>query len=205
MAQHSDRLADQLSKAGGFFFSRGWVPATSGNFSARIDDERCLMTVSGRHKGYLCHADFLEVEIGSAQSLEENKQPSAEAALHTLLYQRFPEVGAVLHTHSVPATVLSRLTGSELRLEEYELLKAFEGIDTHATHVDIPVLGNDQDIRQLAIQVDAHLRANPAMIGYLIRGHGLYTWGRTIGDAMRHIEALEFMFECELSHRRAQS
>ncbi|MGC9457439.1 MAG: methylthioribulose 1-phosphate dehydratase [Halothiobacillaceae bacterium] len=205
MTQNTDRLADQLGKAGAFFFSRGWVPATSGNFSARIDEEQCLMTASGRHKGYLCHADFLRVEIASSQSVEESKTPSAEAALHTLIYQRFPEVGAVLHTHSVAATVLSRLARSELRLEEYELLKAFEGIDTHETAVDIPVLGNDQDIRQLAIQVDAHLRANPEMVGFLIRGHGLYTWGAAVSDAVRHIEALEFMFDCELSHRRIAS
>jgi len=202
MALTKDQLADQLAKTGAFFFRRSWVPATSGNFSARLDEDRCLMTISGRHKGYLCAADFLEVDIGTARSLEETQKPSAESVLHTLIYQRFPEVGAVLHTHSVAGTVLSRQSDGPLRLADYELLKALEGIETHQTVVEIPVLDNDQNIRQLAIQVDAQLRANPQMPGYLIKGHGLYTWGRSLADATRHVEALEFMFECELAHRR---
>ncbi len=187
-----------LIEAGRFFFSRGWVPATSSNFSARLDDREALLTLSGRHKGALGEDDFLRVAIADGQSLEVGRRPSAETGLHTLMYRHRPEIGAVLHTHSVHGTVLSRLAPAEgLFLDDYELHKAFEGIATHETRLHVPVFDNDQDIARLAAQVARWLEATPGAVGYLIRGHGLYTWGRTIEDARRHVEAFEFLFECE--------
>ncbi|MGC9007673.1 MAG: methylthioribulose 1-phosphate dehydratase [Halothiobacillaceae bacterium] len=194
--------AQALVEAGRFFFSRGWVPATSSNFSARLDEARCLLTVSGRHKGRLTTDDFLRVAIDSGFSLDAGKRPSAEALLHTQLYAREPAIGCVLHTHSMPATVLSRLTCGALELEGYELAKAFSGVDSHEATLTIPVFANDQDIPRLAAEVDAWLDAHGLPVGYLIEGHGLYTWGATVEDAVRHVEALEFLLECELWLRR---
>jgi methylthioribulose-1-phosphate dehydratase len=118
------------------------------------------------------------------------------------LYRCRPEVGAVLHTHSVNATVLSRLTpGDHLPLEGYELQKAFAGVATHESTVLVPIFDNDQDIARLAAKVQPWLDAHPECPGYLIRGHGLYTWGARMSDALRQIEAFEFLFECELKTR----
>ncbi|TQV64707.1 MAG: methylthioribulose 1-phosphate dehydratase [Halothiobacillaceae bacterium] len=195
-------LANALVEAGRFFFSRGWVPATSSNFSARLDDERALLTVSGRHKGRLSSDDFLRVSIESGFSLEVGRRPSAETLLHTQLYAREPAIGCVLHTHSMPATVLSRLTEGALALEGYELAKAFPGVSTHESTLTIPVFANDQDIPRLAAEVDAWINRHGMPVGYLIEGHGLYTWGATVDDTVRHVEALEFMLECELWLRR---
>lgn len=190
-----------LCEAGAFFFARGWVPATSSNFSARLDADTALMTESGRHKGRLTEADFLQVAIADAQSLEPGRKPSAEALLHTRIYQTFPEVGCVLHTHSKAATVLSRLSEYAVVLEDYELLKALPGIDTHATMINLPVVDNAQHMPDLDRIVSAHWDQGRAMHGYLLRGHGLYTWGTTIDDAVRHVEALEFMLDCEMTVR----
>lgn len=195
-------LAQALIDAGRFFFSRGWVPATSSNFSARLDEARALLTVSGRHKGKLTMDDFLRVALDSGFSLDADKRPSAETLLHTQLYLRDPAIGCVLHTHSMPATVLSRLTDGVLELEGYELAKAFPGVDTHESTLVIPVFGNDQDIPRLATEVDAWIDRHGLPVGYLIEGHGLYTWGKTVSDAVRHVEALEFLLECELWLRR---
>jgi len=195
-------LANALVEAGRFFFSRGWVPATSSNFSARLDDERALLTVSGRHKGRLSSDDFLRVSIESGFSLEVGRRPSAETLLHTQLYAREPAIGCVLHTHSMPATVLSRLTEGALALEGYELAKAFPGVSTHESTLTVPVFANDQDIPRLAAEVDAWINRHGMPVGYLIEGHGLYTWGATVDDTVRHVEALEFMLECELWLRR---
>jgi methylthioribulose-1-phosphate dehydratase len=200
MQQHE--LAQALVEAGRFFFSRGWVPATSSNFSARLDDARALLTVSGRHKGRLSPDDFLRVSIDSGFSLDEGRRPSAETLLHTQLYAREPTIGCVLHTHSIPATVLSRLTEGALELEGYEVAKAFPGVHTHESTVNIPVFANDQDIPCLAAGVDAWIDRHGSPVGYLIEGHGLYTWGATVDDAVRHVEALEFLLECELWLRR---
>ncbi|NJN46982.1 MAG: methylthioribulose 1-phosphate dehydratase [Candidatus Competibacteraceae bacterium] len=199
MAADFSHQAQQLIQAGRFFFERGWVPATSGNFSTRLQDGRIAITVSGRHKGLLEEADIMLVD-SRGQSLD-GKRPSAETPLHTVLYRRDPAINAVLHTHSVNATVLSRLGGTELRLQDYEVLKAFPDIDSHECKVVVPIFPNDQNIDRLADQVAAYWDEHPLQ-GYLIAGHGFYTWGNSVGDARRHIEAFEFLFDCELLMRR---
>ncbi|WP_224369279.1 methylthioribulose 1-phosphate dehydratase [Hyalangium versicolor] len=192
--------AAELIRAGRFFFERGWVPATAGNFSARLDDRRVLVTVSGRHKGELEPEDFLEVDL-DGRVLSEGKRPSAELPLHLQLYRR-EEVGAVLHTHSLSATVLSRLHRDELVLEGYEVLKALQGIQTHETRVVVPIFPNDQDVARLSARVQEYMEARAGVYGYLIAGHGLYTWGRSVAEACRHIEAFEFLLACEVEMRR---
>ena len=180
----------------------GWTPATSSNFSQRLDETHAAITVSGRDKGRLVEDDIMVVDL-EGRAVGRQLRPSAETLLHTRLYRRFPEVGCVLHTHSKVQTVASRLYAREgrIRLEGYELLKAFEGNSTHETAIEVPVFANTQDMTVLSAQVDELLDRQP-MWGYLIDGHGLYAWGRTMADARRHLEAFEFLLGCELELRR---
>ncbi|WP_404363517.1 methylthioribulose 1-phosphate dehydratase [Marinobacter sp.] len=197
--------AQSVIDAGRFLYGRGWSPATSSNYSARIDAEHIAITVSGRHKGELAAADVMVVDL-AGNPVQSDCRSSAETRLHTVLYELFPDVGAVLHTHSVKATVLSRLLppGRALTLTDYELQKAFSGITTHESTVTVPVFDNTQDIDALAEDTRQWFRAHPEQPGYLIRGHGLYTWGKTMADCLRHIEAFEFLFECELETMRVR-
>ncbi len=180
----------------------GWTPATSSNFSRRLDDRHAAITVSGRDKGRLTETDIMVVDF-DGQAVGSDHRPSAETLLHTQLYRRFTEIGCVLHTHSPVQTVASRLYAGagHVRLEGYELLKAFVGNTTHETELDLPVLPNTQDMHTLAAQVDALLDRG-CMWGYLIDGHGLYAWGRDMAEARRHLEAFEFLLGCELELRK---
>jgi methylthioribulose-1-phosphate dehydratase len=180
----------------------GWTPATSSNFSMRLDQRHAAITVSGRDKGRLTAADIMVVDFQGLGVATEHR-PSAETLLHTQLYARYPEIGCVLHTHSHVQTVASRLYAAEghVHLEGYELLKAFQGNHTHEMAIDVPVLSNTQDMPALAAEVEALLDRQP-LWGYLIDGHGLYAWGRTMAEARRHLEAFEFLFACELDLRR---
>ena len=180
----------------------GWTPATSSNFSHRLDDRHAAITVSGRDKGRLVEDDIMVVDF-DGQAVGRPLRPSAETLLHTQLYRRFPDIGCVLHTHSPVQTVASRLYAGagHVRLAGYELLKAFHGNSTHEAAVDVPVFPNTQDMDVLAAQVDA-LLDRQAMWGYLIDGHGLYAWGRDMAQARRHLEAFEFLFACELELRK---
>ncbi|MBV4459473.1 methylthioribulose 1-phosphate dehydratase [Pseudomonas sp. COR58] len=201
MSLTREQLAQQIIDAGRFLYGRGWSPATSSNYSARLSPTEALLTVSGKHKGQLGPDDVLATDL-AGNSLEPGKKPSAETLLHTQLYAWRPQIGAVLHTHSVNATVLSRLTpGDFIDFEDYELQKAFSGVSTHESRVRVPIFDNDQDIARLAAKVQPWLDAHPDCVGYLIRGHGLYTWGAQMSDALRQIEAFEFLFECELKTR----
>jgi methylthioribulose-1-phosphate dehydratase len=183
----------------------GWTPATSSNFSRRLDGRHAAITVSGRDKGKLREADIMVVDF-DGHAVGSDHRPSAETRLHTQLYRRFPEIGCVLHTHSQAQTVASRLYAGigHVHLEGYELLKAFSGNTTHEAELDLPVLPNTQDMPTLAAQVDALLDHGP-MWGYLIDGHGLYAWGQDMAEARRHLEAFEFLLNCELELRRLHS
>lgn len=196
-----EQLTEQIIQAGRFLYARGWSPATSSNYSARLSTNQVLLTVSGKHKGQLDKEDILATDL-QAHSLEPNKKPSAEALLHTQLYNWQANIQAVLHTHSVNATVLSRIEQSAaIEFTDYELQKAFAGISSHEQPLLVPIFANDQDIPRLAQKVQTWLDNHPDCQGYLIRGHGLYTWGASMADALRQIEAFEFLLECELKMR----
>ena len=201
MSLTREHLSQEIINAGRFLYGRGWSPATSSNYSTRLSASEALLTVSGKHKGQLGLDDVLATDL-AGNSLEPGKKPSAETLLHTQLYSWNPQIGAVLHTHSVNATVLSRITaGDRIEFEDYELQKAFSGVSTHESKVLVPIFDNDQDIPRLAAKVQPWLEAHPDCVGYLIRGHGLYTWGARMSDALRQIEAFEFLFECEIKTR----
>jgi methylthioribulose-1-phosphate dehydratase len=193
-ASPQDSAVDDVIEAGRLASARGWVPATSGNFSARIDGGRIAITASGVDKGSLGRHDILAIALDAPPP----PGSSAETGLHLEAYLRDPSIGAVVHIHSRNATVLSRrLAGTgALVLEGYELLKAFAGIRTHETALAVPIFANSQDIPALAAEVAAQPNQAP---GYLIVGHGLYAWGRTMRDALRHAEAFEFLFGCALT------
>jgi methylthioribulose-1-phosphate dehydratase len=184
-------------EVGRAFAARGSVPATSGNFSLRLDERRVAITRSGADKGALVPADILTVD------LEAPPPPgaSAETPLHFALYRARPAVRAVIHTHADAAAVLS-LAGDDLLLTGWELLKAFTGVMSHEARVTIPVLANDQDVPALAARASARLAAMPAAPAYLLAGHGLYTWGDSLAEATRHAIALEHLLACELDRRK---
>ena len=189
-------LSRAMIGAGQLFHARGWVPATGGNFSGRLGPERMLITASGCHKGELTEADFLVADL-EGRPIGSSRKASYETLLHCQLYKHDPAIGGALHTHSVANTLLSRRF-ERIRLAGYELLKLLPGIKTHDAAVEVPVFENDQDIARLAARVDAHMKQDPATPAYVIAGHGLYAWGATVAEARWRVEALEFMFECEL-------
>lgn len=181
---------------------RHWVPATSGNFSVRIDDRFAAVTATGADKANLTEADVIAAEITGAK----HPRASAEAPLHLVRYAADPSIGAIAHIHTLPATLLSRRHAATgvLRLEGWELLKAFSGITTHETALDIPIVPNDQDTDRLAAHVEARLKVSGAVPGYLIAGHGLYAWGASAKDAIRHMEAFDFLLTAELNEENAR-
>ena len=195
MSDFQERAAE-LCAAGRTMYAMGMVPATSGNFSARLNDGTIAITISGRHKGQLTPADIMRIDM-QGKPIDPHR-PSAETALHTQIYARYPQINAVLHPHPMNATLVSRRWADFIELSDYELLKAFPGVTTHATRIVVPIFDNDQDIPRLATQVDGYLDNNTNVYGYLIRSHGLYTWGNSVADALRHIEAFDYLFGCEL-------
>jgi methylthioribulose-1-phosphate dehydratase len=200
-----DEAAAAVIQAGRAAAARGWVPATSGNFSVRLDGGRMLVTRSGRDKGRLTPADLAEVAINGPAPAGT----SAETPLHQALYRDDPAIGAIFHVHSPASMLISHLRAGDgvLELAGWELQKAFAGILTHDVTVTVPVFPNDQDTVALAGRVSAHLAAprpagQVAAPGYLLAGHGIYAWGATPADAERHLDAFDALFSLSLDLRR---
>jgi methylthioribulose-1-phosphate dehydratase len=195
-------VAETLCATARWCYTQGWVPATSGNFSVRVHDRivggRILITASGLDKGTLTPAGLLEVDAGGAV-LSGTGKPSAETGLHLVLYRARPDAGAILHVHTVWNTLISARHASlgYVPIEGYELLKGLSGVTTHAHLERVPILENSQDYADLASQLATALDANPLAHGVLLSRHGLYTWGQSVAEARRHLEALEFLFQVE--------
>jgi len=190
-------IADQLAAVGRRFHARGWVLGTSGNFSAVVshDPLRLAITASSLDKGALEPSHILHVgEDGVLVS--GTGRPSAETLLHVEIVRRRGAC-AVLHTHSVWATILSdrHATNGGLTIEGYEMLKGLDGVCTHEHREWVPIVENDQDMPRLAGVIRGVLDEQPSAHAVLLRRHGLYTWGRSLADAVRHVEILEFLFE----------
>ena len=189
-------LAAQLAAVGRDCYARGWALGTSGNFSAVVnrDPLRLAITTSGVNKGTLSAGEVVEIDA-KGKVVAGSGRPSAEATLH-LAIARGRGAGAVLHTHSIWSTILSdAATEDGVALEGYEMLKGLDGVGTHEHREWLPILDNTQDWAAAVPEVEAILTEHPQAHGFLIRRHGLYTWGRDLAEARRHVEILEFLFE----------
>lgn len=191
-------LAAQLADIGRHCYARGWALGTSGNFSAVVSRHplRLAISASGVDKGLLTAGDIVEIDedravVGGGGS----GKPSAEASLH-LTIVRARAAGAVLHTHSIWSTILSDAAAEDgLAIDGYEMLKGLDGVRTHDHREWVPMLDNTQDWAAAAPRIEAVLATHPEAHAFLIRRHGLYTWGRDLAEAKRQMEILEFLFE----------
>ncbi len=195
-----ESLIDDLRECGRLFHLRGWSVGTSSNYSAVAarDPVELIVTASGKDKGRLARHDFVRIGMDGKPVGDQQPKSSAETMLHVVLAER-PDVGAILHTHSPWATLLSDYYFGDggIGIAGYEMLKGLEGVHSHEEEHWIPIFENTQNIPELADQVRKMLANDSRMShGFLIRRHGLYTWGRDVFAARRHIEVYEFLFEC---------
>lgn len=186
---------EQLLEAIKFFNFKGWSPATSTNYSIKEDEDLICISRSGVDKSLFCENDL--IHINSKKQLQQDYpssyRPSAETDIHLFLYETFPNCRCVLHTHSVNGTMLS-MGQKKLDIEGLEILKGLEGNTTHLMTEVIPVVKNSQEMKSIIQDIAPLLDVNTH--GFLIEGHGLYTWGKDVATTKRHIETFEFIFEC---------
>lgn len=204
LADYSSQIT-ALRETGKMFYDRGWSLGTSSNYSVVIHRNplELLITASGKDKGRLGPTDFVRVDTLGKPTQPNQPKSSAETLLHCIL-AKMPDVGAVLHTHSVWSTLLSQIyyssekRSSGFAIEDYEMLKGLHGVTTHQHSEWVQIFDNTQDIQSLSIAIDSILTADPNRLshGFLMRQHGLYTWGKDIEEARRHVEIFEFLFEC---------
>lgn len=198
MSERIEEIAAGLVAVAKGFHARGWLMGTSGNLSAVVDREplRLAITVSGVDKGELKPEQVLVVDEKVAVISEPRQKPSDESLLHVRIVQE-RGAGAVLHTHSIWNTIFSDLHAGDggVRIEGYEMLKGLAGVRSHEHAEWLPIVDNSQDMPALADTISRTLREHKSAHGFLIRRHGLYTWGENLPEAKRHVEILEFLLE----------
>lgn len=194
----SDDAATALVDVVRRLHGRGLAPGTGGNMSA-VGAGGLWITASGVDKGRLTVDDLVQVDAAGHQRAGRGK-PSAETALHVALVAR--GAGAVLHVHSVWNTLASLRAAADgaLRLTGVEMLKGLAGVTSHHHREVVPVIANSQDLPALAAHLGRSVDEHRHCHGVLVAGHGLYTWGRDLVEAERHVEVFEFLFEV---HERA--
>lgn len=198
MPSEFSEISVRLAEVGRRFDARGWMLGTSGNLSVVLSREplRLVITSSGISKGELTADSIVEIDQAGQLTTPRTERPSAEALLHVEIV-RARGAGAVLHTHSIWSTLLSDryMAGRGLAVEGYEMLKGLQGVVTHEQREWIPILENDQDMERLAGKVREALSEHPGSHAFLLRRHGMYTWGETLSQAVRHVEIVEFLLE----------
>jgi len=198
MSDGFSEICNELAAIAKSFHGRGWLLGTSGNLSAVVQREplRLAMTPNGVDKGQLTAGQLLSIDENARVVSEDGGKPSDESLLHLQIVKK-RGAGAVLHTHSVWNTILSDLYASEggLKIEGYEMLKGLQGVRTHEHSEWLPIVENSQDMPALAESVGQILNKHNPAHGFLLRRHGLYSWGENLAQAKRHIEILEFLLE----------
>ena len=204
----NQKMAGELLEAIRFFNQKGWSPATSTNYSVRSQNpQEYIISRSGVDKSQFTLEDFILIDSQGEVLAPFNKpgiKSSAETEIHTFIYQRYPEVNCILHTHSVLGTVLSYIHEKErqIQFEGFEIQKGLEGNQTHQQKSILPIVPNSQVMGDILKNMAAHFTVKPNIHGFLIAGHGLYAWGKNIASAKRHIETYEFLLECHHTIRR---
>jgi len=200
LSDATDEIAE-LVRLGRDFHRRGWMLGTSGNLSAVVsrDPLRLAITASSIDKGRMHTGQILEVDCdGKMVSNPQGNagRPSAETVLH-LEVVRSTGAAAVLHTHSVWTTVLSDFyyVRGGFHIEGYEMLKGLEGVTTHEHREWLPVVENTQNMAALAGEARLLFAKTSGIHALLVRRHGMYTWGKDLATAARHVEILEFLLE----------
>ena len=198
MSETIDEIAAGLVSVARSFYARGWLLGTSGNLSAVVEREplRLAITASGVDKGELTSEQVLVVDENVEVVSGIGRKPSDESLLHVQIVKQRGAV-AVLHTHSIWNTMLSDLHAGEggVRIEGYEMLKGLAGVRTHEHSEWLPIVDNSQNMPELADTISKTLSEHKSAHGFLIKRHGLYSWGDNLAQAKRHVEILEFLLE----------
>ena len=200
-APQDENQSFQLVEVIRFFNHKGWSPATSTNYSLRTSNPAEIMiSKSGVDKLYFSQEDLIKIDLEGKIAPDfqgPGIKSSAETEIHTWLYKKFPQVNCVLHTHSTLGTAFSMTFASEKKMsfEGLEILKGLDGNATHDLTEILPIVPNSQEMKDIINDMEVHFKNHPNIHGFLIAGHGLYTWGKDLFTTKRHIETYEFLFE----------
>jgi L-ribulose-5-phosphate 4-epimerase len=189
-----DDLKQQVWQANLDLVETGLVILTWGNASG-VDRERGVMVIkpSGVPYGQLQPADLVAVSLADGSVLEGELSPSSDTATHRALYQAFPAIGGIVHTHS-PGAVAWAQAGRAIPCLGTTHADHFAGpvpVTRQLTPAEIAG-AYEENIGAVIVECFRQGRLDPDTVpAVLVPGHGPFTWGKDAAAAVRHAVILE--------------
>ncbi|MGQ9731075.1 MAG: class II aldolase/adducin family protein [Candidatus Zipacnadales bacterium] len=174
-----EQLRRDLCEIGRRLWIQGLVAATEGNFSVRLSSDRLLATPTGVNKGFMSPQEIVKIDL-NGQPVEGFARPSSEIKMHLAIYERRPDVYAVIHAHPPTATgfaVAQLPVPTEILTEAHTFLGP-------VAIVEYATPGSEELPRALARHVKDHNL-------FLLANHGAVAVGADLFQASYRMEALE--------------
>jgi len=185
MRSDGQRLRQEIVRVGRLMYEKGFIAASDGNISARLDQRRLLITPSGLHKGMMEPDQLLVVDydgriVGPSTAANRGLKPTSEAPMHLEAYRQRPDIQAVVHAHP-PITVALSIAGVSLAECLLPEVIVFLGIIPTTAYATPSSEENVAAIRQL-------IRYHDAVV---LRRHGSLTVGDSPMQAFMRLETVE--------------
>lgn len=182
------------------FYTLGWASGTGGGLSIR-SGERIYMTPSGVQKDKLNPEDIFVLDVQG--NIVKNAVGKFSVSTCKPLFMHAFQIrnaGAVLQSHSLNAMLVSLLYEEKFRITGIEMMKGIQGMGVLDT-LEIPIIENTAHKEQLANSMKDIILANPKTYAVLVRGHGVYIWGKDWTQAKSHAECYEYLFTAAIRMR----
>jgi L-fuculose-phosphate aldolase len=190
LAGREAQLRDELVEFGHNLRAQGFVVATDGNLSARLDSERIIITPAGIDKAKMKPADMIVVNT-TGKKLAGWGRPSSESAMHLTIYNMRPDVGAIVHAHPCTATAFASvgIAFDEPLCPEVVLTLGSVPLAPYAT----------PGSSELSESLKPFIRDHQAI---LMGNHGVVTFAKDLVRAYRCMETVEHYAKIELVSRQ---
>lgn len=187
------QLRHDLVEFGRMLHAQGFVAATDGNLSVRMDRDRVMITPTGVSKGMMQPDEMVIVDLRGAR-LSGARRPSSEINMHLTIYRMRPEVGAVVHAHPCTATAFasSGIALDEPLCSEVVITLGRVPLAPYATTGTNEL---SESLRPFIPDHNAILMAN----------HGVVTYGGDLRQAYLRMEAVEHYAKIVLAARQLGS
>lgn len=169
----------EICRIGRWMYSSGYIVASEGNLSVRLDEGRILVTPSGTCKGLLAMEDLLVTDLSGAVICGAGR-PSSEMMMHLLFYRARPDVKAICHAHPATATGFA---SAGRALEEAVLPEVVAGLGK----IPLAPYGTP-GTWELCAGLEPLVRDYDAI---LLENHGVVTCGPDLGTAFQRMETVE--------------
>jgi L-fuculose-phosphate aldolase len=185
MLPNDHAMREEIVRVGQLMYAKDFVCSADGNISARLDEDRFLITPSGLHKGFLEPDQLLVVNgqgerTGLTTPAARRLRPTSELAMHLEVYRRRPDVVAVIHAHP-PSTIALSIAGIAMDVCLLPEAVVTLGLIPTAPYATPSSLENVTAIRDLIVRHDA----------IVLQRHGTLTVGDSPMEAFMRLETVE--------------